>query len=438
MSQRDIFRFWLPLFGSWLLLTSEGPLITTVVNRLPDPVTMLAAAGIVLALSVFIESPIINLLATSTAKVVDYNSYRQVRRFTLHWIVVLTVVHLLVGFTSLFDWIVIRAMGVDLEIAEWVRVGMKIMIPWSAAIAWRRFLQGVLIKFDMTKSVAVGTAIRLASGIVTLFLLGYLLRLPGIIVGAATWITGVFAEAIYATWVVRPLFADQLAEKNAFVDKLRYADLFWFHLPLAATAVLTLLVQPMATFALARLENPKLSLAAWPLLFQILLIARAPALAMPEVIIALNRNKERTVALWKFIGMLFGVTFVGMILFVMSSADLFYLATIQQAVPAVTELAENGVLISVFFPAITLLVFALRGFLISNQTTRPVNYGMMINLVITATVLGVGLTLNWGGIFTAALALNVAVVFELLYLFWERKRTASIKQTLAEKSAVLT
>ncbi len=425
MSQRDIFRFWLPLFGSWLLLTSEGPLITTVVNRLPDPVTMLAAAGIVLALSVFIESPIINLLATSTAKVVDYHSYRQVRRFTLHWIVVLSIVHVLFGFTSLFDWVVIRAMGVEQEIAGWVRVGMQIMIPWSGAIAWRRFLQGVLIKFDRTSSVAAGTAIRLVAGAVALLVCGYFLQLPGIVVGAAAWIAGVTAEAIYATWAVRSLFVKELAEANAFVEKLSYADLFWFHLPLAGTAVLTLLIQPMATFALARLENPKLSLAAWPLLFQILLIARAPALAMPEVIIALNKDEKHSAALWKFVGVLFGITLIGMGLFVVSSADLFYLQTIQQAVPAVTALAENGVLISVFFPAITLLVFALRGFLISNQRTRPINLGMLINLSITAIILASGLTFNWGGIFTAALALNVAIIFELFYLYWERKNKAS-------------
>lgn len=423
MSQRDIFRFWLPLFGSWLLLTSEGPIITTVINRLPDPVTMLAAAGIVLALSVFIESPIINLLATSTAKVDDYASYRQVRRFAIHWAILLTVVHLLVGFTPLFDWLVVRAMGVEQEIAQWVRVGMQIMVPWSAAIAWRRFLQGVLIKFDRTRTVAVGTAIRLVSGVITLFVFGYLLRWPGIVVGAATWITGVVAEAIYATVVVRPLFANELMQEKNSADSLTYPDLFWFHLPLAATAVLTLLVQPMATFALTRLADPRLSLAAWPLLFQILLIARAPALAMPEVIIALNKNSERTAALWKFIGTLFVVTLVGMGAFVLSSADRFYLQTIQQAVPSVTELAESGVLISVLFPAITLLVFALRGFLISNQTTRPVNTGMIVNLIVTAIILAVGFTLNWAGIFTAALALNVAVVFELLYLVWERRKT---------------
>ena len=103
MRQRDIFLFWLPLFASWLLMTAEGPTITAVINRLPNEVIMLAAAGIVISLSVTIESPIMNMLATSTALVKDRQSYLLVRRFTIHWMVLLTAVSLLIAFTPLFN-----------------------------------------------------------------------------------------------------------------------------------------------------------------------------------------------------------------------------------------------------------------------------------------------------------------------------------------------
>jgi progressive ankylosis protein len=99
MRQRDIFWFWLPLFASWLLMTAEGPIISAAINRLPNQVIMLAAQGIVISLSVTIESPIINLLATSTALVKDRASYLLVRRFTIHWMIGLTLVTVLVAFT---------------------------------------------------------------------------------------------------------------------------------------------------------------------------------------------------------------------------------------------------------------------------------------------------------------------------------------------------
>ena len=90
MRQRDILWFWLPLCASWLLMTAEGPVISAVINRLPDEVIMLAAQGIVVSLSVMIESPIINMLATATALVRDRASYILVRNFTVHWAVLLT------------------------------------------------------------------------------------------------------------------------------------------------------------------------------------------------------------------------------------------------------------------------------------------------------------------------------------------------------------
>ena len=172
MRQRDILKFWLPLFASWLFLTAEGPLITTQINRLPNAVLMLAAAGVVISLSVFIEAPIINLLSTSTAKVEDWASYRLVRRFTVHWIVLLTLIHVLMGYTPLFDWVVLRGMGVSEEIGRWVLVGMKLMVPWSALIAWRRFLQGVLIKFGRTRTIAIGTFIRIFTSAAVIISLG--------------------------------------------------------------------------------------------------------------------------------------------------------------------------------------------------------------------------------------------------------------------------
>ena len=103
MRQLDILRFWFPLLASWLLMTTEGPLISAAVNRLPDEVVMLAAFGIVVSLAVLIESPIINLLATATALVQDQPSFRQVQRFTFHWILLLTAISAIVAWTPVFD-----------------------------------------------------------------------------------------------------------------------------------------------------------------------------------------------------------------------------------------------------------------------------------------------------------------------------------------------
>ena len=422
MKQRDILKFWLPLFASWLFLTAEGPLITTQINRLPNAVLMLAASGVVISLSVFIEAPVINMLSTSTAKVEDWASYRLVRRFTLHWIVLLTLIHVLMGYTPLFDVVVLRVMGIGAEIGEWVRTGMKLMVPWSAFIAWRRFLQGVLIKFGRTRTIAIGTFIRIFTSAAVIISLGLFSGLPGVVIAAITWITGVGSEALYASIVMQPLFKNELAPDKSKAAAFSYQELFWFHLPLAGSSILALLLQPMVVFFLARQPDSELTLAAWPLLFQILLMARSPALAMPEVIIALNKDNGNRQSLQRFLRFIAVAVLVATTIFIFTPLASFYLNSVQSVPSAVGDFVQQGLVWVVLFPALTFAVFGLRGFLISNQQTQPINVGMAINLGVSALVLTAGLMFSWNGIVSAAMALNASVVAELVYLLL-RNRT---------------
>ena len=417
MKQRDILKFWLPLLGSWIFVTMEGPVITTAINRLPDPIVMLAAAGIVISLSVFIESPIINILSTSTAKVEDWTSYAMVRRFIWQWNIGLTLIHIIVSFTPVFDLVVMRGMGISAEIANWVRVGMQLMVPWTAAIGWRRFLQGVLIKFGRTQTIAIGTLIRLIATAATVFGLAILTDFPAVIVGALTWVTGVSSEAIYASVVIRPLLRNELSPDKPQTSTLTSRELFWFHLPLAGSAALALLVQPLVVFSLARQPDSELTLAAWPIMFAILLMARSPALALPEVIIALNKDAEHGASLRRFVGYITVASVCSMLLFFFTPISDFYLNTVQQVPEVVGGLVRRGVAFSLLFPALVVVNMAVRGFLISARSTRAINQGMMLNLFVTGLVLAIGVMLGWEGILTGALALTIAVVIELIFLF---------------------
>ena len=198
MQRQDILRFWLPLFASWLLMTAEGPLLSGAVNRMPNEVVMLAALGIVFSIAVTIESPVINLLSTATALVRDAASYRQVRRFSLQCMAFVTVVAFLVAATPVFGWVVEDLLETPAEIARWVRPGLLILVPWSAAIGWRRFLQGVLIRFGETRKIAAGTLVRLSATGGTVLALATFADLPGIALATWAMMAGVVAEALAA------------------------------------------------------------------------------------------------------------------------------------------------------------------------------------------------------------------------------------------------
>ena len=79
---RRILHTWWPLAASWLLMGAELPAISAVVARLENPEINLAAyGGIVFPLALIIGSPIIMLLAASTALSRDWASYRKLYRF---------------------------------------------------------------------------------------------------------------------------------------------------------------------------------------------------------------------------------------------------------------------------------------------------------------------------------------------------------------------
>jgi hypothetical protein len=434
MRQRDIFVFWLPLFASWLLMTTEGPVVSAAINRLPEEVIMLAAMGIVNSLSVTIESPIINLLATSTALSRDRASFLLIRRFTIQWMIGLTLVAFLVAFTPLFDLVVRDLLAVPEPVAVWVRPGLRIMVLWSAAIAWRRFLQGIMIRFNQTRKVAWGTAVRLTASAGTVLLLASVSGWPGVVIGSTALMAGVVSEAIYATIAVRPILHDQLGPDSppAEGSALTYGELFWFHIPLAATSLLILLVQPLVAFSLARLPEPTLSLASWPVVFQILLISRAPALALPEVVIALSRGESTFRPIRHFTRNLVLANTAGMVLFVFTPLASFYLFQIQDTTQAVGTLARSGLVLAVPIPALALLVSWIRGLLIDRRATRAVNAGMAVNLIITALVLGLGMIVQLPGIPTASAALTLALAAEFLFLWWRVGHALDFQFTIFE------
>ena len=419
MSQRRLFIFWLPLLASWLLMAGEAPAVSAIINRLPDEVIMLAAQGVAVGLSVFIESPIINMLATSTAMVKDYDSYRLVRRFTIHWLILLTLITILIAYTPLFDVVVMGWLQAPPDVAVWIRPSLQIMTLWSAAIGWRRFLQGILIRFNRTRFIAYGTAVRLFMIVGTAVSLALWTNWAGAIIGATAIMVGLLAEAGMATLFVQPLLQNELhpdREKPAG-PPLTYRALFWFHLPLAGTSALTFMAQPLIASTLSRLAQPTETLAAWPLVVGLMFMIRAGGMALQEITIAVLEDEANFVPIRRFSWTIVTGTFILTALVAFTPLSSFYLYTLQNASAEVATIAQEGYALFLIMPALVVLVAWMRGILIHRRQTPVINAGMAINLVTMLIVLGLGVVLDWPGITTGALALTFALVAELTYLY---------------------
>jgi hypothetical protein len=104
-SLRRAFTAWWPLATSWLLMALELPALSAVVARLPDPRIHLAAyGGVVFPLALIVESPVIMLLAASTALSRDGDSYARLRKYMMAAGAGLTGLHRLIAFTRSTTW----------------------------------------------------------------------------------------------------------------------------------------------------------------------------------------------------------------------------------------------------------------------------------------------------------------------------------------------
>jgi progressive ankylosis protein len=418
LTQRSIFRLWAPLAASWLLMTVEYPIIQAAIARLPDVETMLAAASLVIGLEITIESPVIMLLATTTALARSPEAYRTLRRFTIHLNVLVTVIAAAVAFIDpLYDALVPGALAIPLPIADAARPAMMVMTLWSAAIGWRRFYQGILIRHGRTRLVGYGTGVRLVFAGGTAILLGVGRLLPGVMVGACAWMAGVVAEAVFISIAVRGTLRRHVLRAGRDGDEpLSYGDVVRYHAPLAATSLLALLAMPVFQAGLSRMPYAVENLAAWPILFAVLLLFRSPGFALPEAVIALLSDRDRLAPLRRFSWILAGATSVGLTLFVVSPLFPVYLDTFLAVPPHLVPYVLPALAAAVVIPALQALQSWYRGVLMTGKSTSDVYWGMGIALVTTSAAVAVAVWLEAPGVVSAAAALAVGMTVESVYL----------------------
>ena len=427
LTWRKVLIFWLPLAFAWLLMTFEGPWLQGVISRKPDSETQLAAFGLVFSLSILIETPIIMLLATGSALAQNRQSYQVLWRFMMSLNLLIAVVALLMAFTPLLDVYLGGLLNIPAHIIDAARPGMQIMVLWGALIGYRRFHQGIIIRFGKPRYVGYGTTLRvLVSGGMAISL-GAMTQLPGVAVGALALVFAVGVEALYTHAVSRGDVKQLLATPHSDrLPPLSYRAVLGFHLPLAATSTVSFLVSPVIERGLASMPDAARSLAAWPIVFAIMLVLRSSGIAYQEVVISLNRSRQHHSALRRFtFGLGFSLSFL-MVIFAFTPLIEFYSSAILNAPPNLRELILLGVRAGVLLPLLTTLQSYLRALLMLSQKTAAIYQAMILGFVLTTTMIWGGIAIGMHGILAAALGLTIgqAVELALLYAAYRRQSAA--------------
>ncbi len=438
----------------------ESPICVSVVSRLPSPELNTAAFNILMAIALFIETPIIDLLSTSTTLSKNHHDFALLSRFVWYLVLTVAVGHAIFVLTP-FYWVVTRGiMGVPLEVAQHARLGLGLMILWAPSIAWRRYRQGLLIRFHHTRMVGFGTLVRVSS--VTLINLTLYLysNLSGVQIVGIALVSSVCAEALFAQFSSRSVVRKYLSSDVAVVDDVKveeapggameladvmspvgnlepieenqddrdppltFRKLLSFHSPLVLTTMVTLIGSPLVSTFLSKSPDPVLSLAAWQVAFSVLWLFRTITFALPEVVITLYKDDQSARKLRDFCVWI-GFATSAIALFVAGSRlDIWVFTYILKASPVTANTAHLAFFAAAPLGFINAMQSYVRGMLTAHHLNVSRFAAVIVGIVALIAGLWIGLHTPWSGVLASAIAFNFALICELsvLVYFWRTAR----------------
>ena len=427
LSQRYIFRFWLPLALMWVMMALEQPILAAVIARLPQPKEQLAAFGITFSLALLIEGPIIMLLTASTALAKGKQSYGQLLRFTTLMAAGITILHLIIALTPAYAFLVDVLIGAPEQLVEPSRQTFLIMFPWSAVVAYRRLWQGVMIRFGYTDQVGLTMIIRLIATAGVAILGGFFHILPGAPLAGLSLIAGVVTGAIVSYYYVRPiLHSGALSQLEPPEDRISLRYLTKFYIPLALTNVINFVGRPILAFGLSRGQLPLESLALWPVLNSLAFLFRSIGFGYQEVVVALADRINARAALRRFALAVGGGAALLMAIIAITPLNDIWYGVISGLPPDLVAMAPLPTLIIAPTVLLAFTVALQRGLLVDARRTRPISLAVTINVGVLILVMLAGLNLiDAPGVVIGAAAFTLAVLAENIFLNIEARRTAS-------------
>lgn len=406
-------------------MSAEPPILAAVVARLANPDIHLAAYGsVTFPLIGILQAPILTLLSLSTAMSKDWDSFLKGRKVMLFLGGGLSLLYIIVTFTPLYYVIVENIIGVPPEVVEPARMGMFVGLPWAFAVAYRRFHQGVLIRFEHSRAVTVGTLLRFAADAIVLTFAVLVGTIPGTVVATVMMVVGVVTEAVYVGLRVRPVLRIELRNAPSLQDKILLRDMIAFFIPLALTPLINQLIRPIGSAALSRMANPLQTLAVWPVISSLSFLFVTPGAAYNEVVIALLDRPGSRRSLQKFMYILMGSQLAVMLVFAFTPLSSLWFSKVSGLPPDLAELATNAFRILVPTALISPLNSWFTGAILHNRQSRAVTEGMAIYLFMYVG----GLTLGaWvadaSGVYIAVVAAILSSLAQTLWLGW-RSRAA--------------
>ena len=411
-SLSELLKRLLPLSLSDAAMAVADPMIAMTLTRMPNPAENLAALGVVKAIAVLFESPIIMVLHASTALSAWAPSRRALRTFVLGFCCILATVLLSMSLPPIFSFVTQRVFHLNEEVAAAARLPLLMLFAWPAIIAWRRLHQGYLIQQGRGRVMGTASLFRVLAFAATLGL-GNVFGLDGATTAALALLAGLCLEAVL---VVRWSKQSAVVEVQPVTPLPSNVPEVWrYYAPLALTMILMWGGRAVLVAILSRAEDSELALAAWSASWGfVILIANLSRMVQQLVIKhALETPYQRLIGLGFWSGCLCSafLAFLGY-----SQAGHSLLILLIGKDPQILMASVSVVKYSLLVPLMVAMQNVFQGFCIVRGKNVWINFSGVLGVVTTVAAARFLVHLNWPGGDAGALAVALGLGVELMAL----------------------
>jgi hypothetical protein len=423
---KDLFKTWWPIAISWVLLAFEPLFFSSIISRYPNAKVNLAAYGnVAWLIPIVIQSPIMLIQAASATLCKDKETFYKLRKFANWMGVGLTALHVIIAVTPVYYFVVRTILNVPEEVVAVARQGLIFMIPWAGSISYRRFHQGILVRFGHTKRMSFGTILRLISDVACVYLLALIPGINGLAVATAAQGFSVFLEGAYVGIVTQPVIKNEL-KSNTGEEVIRWKSFAKYYAPFMLNSIIFILYNPMNSAAMGRLPLALASLATWPVVNGFASMVNNIGQACREVTLTYIRHEGAFPVIRKFC-FIIGLTAL-LIIAVFSLTPLF-----NWYLQVVVSLPED----LIPYAKLTLMLLIPIGltFSLSNMFTGLIAYSgktisLLTSTIVMLLVVFVGLMSAiflqpFEGIYVVAGVYLIASIVQLVWLYWTNRDSVS-------------
>jgi len=267
-----------------------------------------------------------------------------------------------------------------------------------------------------------------------IFIGGRYLKVDGAFLGACSFVAGAITESAIVYISALPNIRDRLRYEPQCKDKLTYADITSFYLPLVLTLLMLNVTIPAINASIARVAQPKLSLAGFGVAVSIIFMLMSPARMLQQVVLLMIRDKKSYFTVLRFVLLVGGIFSTILAIISFSPLISIFLSKVMGVGNEIEEFAKLGVRFMILLPFISSWAIFFQGILLKRERTKHIRTAMFVRMLSLIIILLLGVWYGRiNGVLLAAGASTITALVEASML-WIGARGLISRQFRGETS----